>query len=108
MSLFDIVLHTSLDDYKNVADYAEKLCEAREDIQACNDEWFLPDALLICAFFRGLGHSYETFRSAYLAKRELVPTKHDDGSETPEITFEEAMAAARREEQLQNNFKRLR
>ncbi|KAG6127842.1 hypothetical protein E4U28_008462 [Claviceps purpurea] len=65
MSLFDIVLHTSLDDYKNVADYAEKLCEAREDIQACNDEWFLPDALLICAFFRGLGPSYETFRSSH-------------------------------------------
>ncbi|KAG5931844.1 hypothetical protein E4U60_005733 [Claviceps pazoutovae] len=94
MSLFDIALHTSLDDYKNVPDYAEKLCEAREDIQ--------------CFFFRGLGPSYETFRSAYLAKRDLVPTKHDDGSETPGITFEEAMAAARGEEQLQNNFKRVR
>ncbi|KAG6133398.1 hypothetical protein E4U34_007121 [Claviceps purpurea] len=101
MPLFDIVLHTSLEDYKNVADSPRNSVKLGKTSRRA-------DALLICVFFRGLGPSYETFRSAYLAKRDLVPTKHDDGSETPEITFEEAMAAARREEQLQNNFKRLR
>lgn len=66
------------------------------------------DVLLMSTFFRRLGPSYETFWSSYFANRYLVPTKTGDGSETPAITFEEAIAAARRAEKLQNHSKRVR
>ncbi|KAG5956186.1 hypothetical protein E4U58_006716, partial [Claviceps cyperi] len=61
----------------------------------------LPDPWLINMFFNGLGPSYKTFLSSFIANHDIIPSKREDGTDAEVATFQTVIAATQREEQQQ-------
>ncbi|KAG6285034.1 hypothetical protein E4U45_000592, partial [Claviceps purpurea] len=90
-----------LDKCKNIADYADQLSRARDNIHAFENSWNIPDAQLICRFMKGLTPNYKAWKSSFWLQNNLAPTKNKDGSEIDGITFRKVVKLAQKEEVLQ-------
>ncbi|KAG5950953.1 hypothetical protein E4U58_001357 [Claviceps cyperi] len=91
----------TLDSCKTVAEYAEKLRKARDSVTAFDESCHLPDPWLINMFFNGLGPSYKTFLSSFIANHDIIPNKREDDTDAEVATFQTVIAATQREEQQQ-------
>ncbi|KAG5954336.1 hypothetical protein E4U58_007661, partial [Claviceps cyperi] len=91
----------ALDSCKTVAEYAENLRKARDNVTAFDESCHLPDPWLINMFFNGLGPSYTTFLSSFIANHDIIPSKREDGTDAEVATFQTVIAATQREEQQQ-------
>ncbi|KAG6092849.1 hypothetical protein E4U14_000523, partial [Claviceps sp. LM454 group G7] len=91
----------TLDSCKTVAEYAEKLRKARDNVTAFDESCHLPDPWLINMFFNGLGPSYKTFLSSFIPNHDIIPSKREDGTDAEVATFQTVIAATQREEQQQ-------
>ncbi|KAG6282555.1 hypothetical protein E4U09_000566, partial [Claviceps aff. purpurea] len=101
-SLMDKAMYNiTLDNCKTVAEYAEKLCKARDNVTAFDESSHLPDTWLINMFFNGLGPSYKTFLSSFISNHDIIPSKREDGTDAEFASFQEVVAATQREEQQQ-------
>ncbi|KAG6146878.1 hypothetical protein E4U37_000131, partial [Claviceps purpurea] len=98
----DFMDNYRLDKCKNIADYADQLSRARDNIRAFENSWNIPDAQLICRFMKGLTPNYKAWKSSFWLQNNLAPTTNKDGSEIDGITFRKVVKLAQKEEALQS------
>ncbi|KAG6023102.1 hypothetical protein E4U19_004554 [Claviceps sp. Clav32 group G5] len=65
----DFMDNYRLDKCKNIADYAEQLSRARDNIHSFQSSWNIPDAQLICRFMKGLNPNYKAWKSSFWLQR---------------------------------------
>ena len=95
-------LDLSLDKCKGVSEFAEKLREARNEIQDLDKTCKISEPHFVNKFLTGLGPAYSIFLTSFYQTHRLVPERDSDGAITKEaVTFDDAVMAAEKEEQAQ-------
>ncbi|CAK7275416.1 hypothetical protein SEPCBS119000_006682 [Sporothrix epigloea] len=103
-NLFRRYVFMRLSSCTGVNDYAQKLRQAREEIQGIDKSITICDSMFLQQFVIGLGPEYGTFLSAFQQNHSLYPIRdvnNPDIITKPAITFEALVMLVEREEQLQ-------
>lgn len=92
-------LDLTLQDCDSVSNFAEKLRQARSEIEGLDKGLKIPEPLFVNHFLRGLGPEFATFLSLFHQLYSLLPTRDADGIITKEgVQFNHAVMLAEREE----------
>jgi hypothetical protein len=92
----------TLDQCKDVSDFAARLRKARNEIHELDEDCRIGKCFFVNKFLSGLTPAYSTFLTAFYQTHRLIPERDDTGIVTKEaVTFDEAVIAAEKEEQSQ-------
>ena len=95
-------LDLSLEKCKGISEFAEKLREARNEIQDLDETCKISEPHFVNKFLTGLGPAYSIFLTSFYQTHRLIPERDSKGEITKEaVTFDDAVIAAEKEEQAQ-------
>ncbi|EAA30891.1 hypothetical protein GE21DRAFT_8656 [Neurospora crassa] len=92
----------TLDQCKDVSDFAARLRKARNEIHELDQDCRIGECFFVNKFLSGLTPNYSTFLTAFYQTHRLIPERDNAGIVTQKaVTFNEAVIAAEKEEQSQ-------
>jgi len=92
----------TLEKCKCISQFAEKLREARNEIQELDATCTISEPQFVHQFLTGLSFSYAVFLTSFYQTNHLIPQRSVDGVIVKAaVTFDDAVIAAEKEEQAQ-------